>query len=202
MQILVFPAVPGQKKAHTCSQWVQVQHKNFRIPKFMSDVPERHELITAHLTPTHLLPSPLFLQAFVTIPAPPSHPELICAPSSHSTLSMANSIQAVEGERPWPGDGEVGKSWVRTEQLQCYSKRNSTPPGNQESLRASVLYRRATYCSQSPLGGCCLNQWIHWKLHLFHPSEGLDKTTVWFQGQLSQALPPAHSTVLEKNSHP
>lgn len=76
----------------------------------MSDVPEMCELITAHLTPTHLLPSPLFLQAFVTIPPPPSHPELICAPSSHSTLNMANSIQAVEGERPWPGNGEVGKS--------------------------------------------------------------------------------------------
>lgn len=156
------------------------------------NVPEWLELITAHLTPTHLLPSPLFLQAFVTIPPPPSHPELICAPHSHSILNMANSIQAVEGERPWSGNGEVGKSWVRAEQLQCYSKMTSTPAcfcswepgtpqGNQESLRASVLYRRVTYCSQNPLGRCYLNQWIHWKLHLFDPSkgfQGLDKTSL------------------------
>lgn len=91
------------------------------------NVPERCELITAHLTPTHLLPSPLFLQVFVTIPPPPWHAELICAPCSHRILNMAHSIQAVEEERPWSGNGEVGKSWVRAEQLQCYSKMTSPP---------------------------------------------------------------------------
>lgn len=181
MQIQVFPALFLVRKRHnTCSQWVQVQHKQFRTPKLMSDVPiyvpERLELITAHLTPTHLLPSPLFLQAFVTIPPPPSHPELICAPHSHSILNMANSIQAVEGERPWSGNGEVGKSWVRAEQLQCYSKMTSTPAsfcswepqGNQESLRASVLYRRVTYCSQNPFGSV-----------LSEPVDPLEAASVW-----------------------
>lgn len=76
MRMQVFPpSVLDQKKAHACSQWVQVWHKQSRtlnLP-FQAPIsfPEGLRVTVAHLTPTQPLPKPLSLQAAAFIATTP-----------------------------------------------------------------------------------------------------------------------------------
>lgn len=161
MQIQVFPALFLVRKRHILA--LSEFKSNKRVQDTQAHVWCPHQcswkVWADHSSPdTHPPPTQSFLSiGFCHHPTPPhihSWPVLHEATASSTWLIPYRQWR----ERDCSGNGEVGKSWVRAGQLQCYSKMTSapacccswepgTPAGTQESLRTSVLYRRATHCS-------------------------------------------------------
>lgn len=110
MRMQVFLAsVLDQKKAHACSQWVQVWHKESGTPKlpFQAPIsfPEGLGLTIAQLTPTQPLPKPLSLQSVAFIATTPLiQAELIAL---HAATTSSTSL--ILHRQQWSCAREAGR---------------------------------------------------------------------------------------------